>query len=167
MLEQPSAAKVSVILKTQDDWRSWIEDIKSIALLSKVWGYIDPSKEESELEEIPKEPEIPADTATSTEIKIFEINVLLKHFYINNQESLYKVLKALKKQFAPNDQELQMMAIRRYQRAKSTPIKSNPEAWFTEFESAYYGMKYHSLPEAQDMYVIRDFLGAVMKASKK
>ncbi|KAL4971137.1 hypothetical protein BDW66DRAFT_155989 [Aspergillus desertorum] len=60
------------------------------------------------------------------------------------------------------------MAIQRYQRARSTPIKqSSPEAWLTEFESAYYGMKHHDLPEAQDMYVIRDFLGAVMKASKE
>ena len=61
-----------------------------------------------------------------------------------------------------------MMAIRRYQKARSMPIKqSNPEAWLTEFESAYYGMKQHDLPEAQDMYVIRDFLGAAMKTSKE
>ncbi|CBF74296.1 uncharacterized protein ANIA_04289 [Aspergillus nidulans FGSC A4] len=191
MLDRHSAAKVSVILRTRDDWQSWIEDIKSVALLSKVWGYVDPSKQEDELEEIPIEPEIPADDATSAEIKIFEIkynqyqridrgiaaiseaihnslSAPLKHFYINNRESPYKVLRALKKQFAPKDQELQMMAIRRYQKARSMPIKqSNPEAWLTEFESAYYGMKQHDLPEAQDMYVIRDFLGAVMKASKE
>ncbi|KAL6228618.1 hypothetical protein BDW75DRAFT_246536 [Aspergillus navahoensis] len=148
MLERHSATKVSVILKTRDDWQSWIEDIKSVALLSKIWGYIDPSKQESELDEIPMEPEIPADNATSAEIKIFEIKYNryqriergiaaiseaihnsisppLKHFYINNRESPYKVLQALKKQFAPSDQELQMMAIRRYQRARSTPIKQS------------------------------------------
>ncbi|KAL4733317.1 hypothetical protein BDV11DRAFT_175808 [Aspergillus similis] len=129
MLDRHSAAKVSVILRTRDDWQSWIEDIKSVALLSKVWGYVDPSKPENELEEIPVEPEIPADDAISAEIKIFEIkynryqridrgiaaiseaihnslSAPLKHFYINNQESPYKVLRALKKQFAPKDQEL-------------------------------------------------------------
>jgi len=34
---------VSIVLKDDKDWDDWIEVIQSIAIVSKIWAYIDPT----------------------------------------------------------------------------------------------------------------------------
>ena len=45
---------VSVTLSLQSDWHYWIEVIKSEALTSEVWKFVDPAKDN------PQQPEKPA-----------------------------------------------------------------------------------------------------------
>ena len=41
-----SSQKISVALNSPSDWDEWIEIIKTQALAGKVWGYVDPSKDQ-------------------------------------------------------------------------------------------------------------------------
>jgi tRNA(Ser,Leu) C12 N-acetylase TAN1 len=37
---------ISVTLNGPSDWDKWVEVVKTLALVSKVWDYINPSKDE-------------------------------------------------------------------------------------------------------------------------
>ncbi|EED13808.1 hypothetical protein TSTA_100530 [Talaromyces stipitatus ATCC 10500] len=53
------AKKNTVILKTSDDWRKWIEQLRTEATKENVWDYIDPDPNRMMLEPAPAKPKEP------------------------------------------------------------------------------------------------------------
>ena len=52
-----TSQKISVTLNGLSDWDEWIEVVKTLALVGKVWDYVDPSKDEVPALEEPKPPQ--------------------------------------------------------------------------------------------------------------
>jgi hypothetical protein len=52
-----TSQKISVTLNGLSDWDEWIEVVKTLALVGKVWDHVDPSKDEVPALEEPKPPQ--------------------------------------------------------------------------------------------------------------
>jgi hypothetical protein len=192
-MDASAATKVSIILKSRDDWRAWYDNIQSLAKARDVWEYINPDTKKEELPQLPKEPEIPdIEELPESQWKIHmqlwtartnkyekikrglavvneairgSISTLLIH-HIYGKESVYDILKALKTQFAPTKHQQSRMILAKYEKARKTSIKdSNLEIWLATFEAAYLECLAADRPEVKDQHAVRHFLEAVSRHS--
>ncbi|KAL2826586.1 hypothetical protein BJY01DRAFT_255931 [Aspergillus pseudoustus] len=58
-MDTNAATKVSIVLKSRDDWRAWYDNIQSLAKARDIWEYINLDTKKEELPGILKELEIP------------------------------------------------------------------------------------------------------------
>jgi hypothetical protein len=76
------------------------------------------------------------------------------------------MLRTLKQQYEPSEQELDYGALRKYENARTQPIRQGKiSGWLNNFEKAYLIIKHCNLPESNDKHVKQQFLAAISAVS--
>ena len=74
MANQAVISHIQIILNSPSDWEDWIEVIRTRALGTEIWEYVDPSTKEDSIR-ILREPEIPtASTVNSDQTSISKLS---------------------------------------------------------------------------------------------
>ncbi|KAB8068232.1 hypothetical protein BDV29DRAFT_72833 [Aspergillus leporis] len=151
-MSNEAPTKVSIILKSQDDWRAWYSLIQSQAKTRDVWDYINPNTSEDQLPGIPKDPVIPEILNDPTYYDLWKMRMQLYNAQKNQhdqikqgiaavhetiqssvstllvhhlyKDSTYQILRLLKKQLEPTKQQAAQSIFARYKKTQDTPVSN-------------------------------------------
>ncbi|KAI9037493.1 uncharacterized protein KD926_000288 [Aspergillus affinis] len=186
--DSENATKVKVILKSRDDWRTWIRNIKEYAERLDVWDHFDPERADGTHPPTPVKPERPQNL-TDNAYRGFQLDLQEYKDSRNNiakvedairssiavhvqplieEKRRFEILKVLKMQYEPSKVEMQQKALKQYQEViRRSPRKGKINAWIEEFDHAYLAIKRLELPHSGDLYVQQEFLTAIEKVDQQ
>jgi transposase InsO family protein len=188
-----SEVKNQTTLSSKRDWEKWLQPVKSKALGTEVWVYINPDVKESEKTEL-TEPEAPKrDEGESTDdfqyrrdiykralgkydTKAAHIAAIRAHILdtidesakllIDDDSSVRAILSKLQKRYKPDTNQEQFDILNKWMSLKTGPAgKRQLDAWIKDWIGTYNRARQHKIPGIglDEKYAMMEFMLAIQK----
>jgi hypothetical protein len=190
----PSEDKNQTILSSKSDWERWIQPIRSKALGTEVWDYINPDLKESDKKEL-IEPEAPKKDKDETsedfqyrrdmhkralmkyDTKEAHIAAIREHIYrtidhsanllIQDKSTVRDILFELKKRYKPDTNREQFDILNKWMSLKTGPAGKNQlNTWIKNWIETYNRARQHKIPGIglDEKYAMMEFMLAIQQS---
>jgi hypothetical protein len=189
-----SEDKNQTILSSKSDWERWLQPIKSKALGTEVWDYINPDIKESDKKEL-IEPEAPKKEQNETsedfqyrrdlhkralakyDIKEAHIAAIREYIYrtidrsanllIQDKSTVRDILSELVKRYKPDTHREQFEILNKWTSLKTGPAgKRQFNAWIKDWIETYNRARQYKIPGigTDEKYAMLEFLHAIQRS---